>query len=142
LTIDPTKLPGIVLDDESLERHGTWQQSSSVGGFVGAGYWHDAHEGTKTARFTTRLKAAGVYEVRMSYTPNANRATNAAVTVHHAEGDTTIKVNQRLTPPISKAFVSLGKFRFEKDREAAISITNSGADGHVIVDAVQFLLAP
>jgi hypothetical protein len=137
--VDPTKLPGIVLDDESLERTGDWLPSSSVGGFVGGGYWHDAHDGHKTARFATKLKEAGLYEVRFAYTPNPNRATNATVIVHHAAGDTTVKVNQRLVPPINQTFLSLGRFRFEAGREAAVSITNSGADGHVIIDAIQLL---
>jgi hypothetical protein len=139
LAVDPTKLPGIVLDDESLERTGDWLPSSSVGGFVGDGYWHDGHDGHKTARFATKLKEAGFYEVRFAYTPNPNRATNATVIVHHAAGDTTVKVNQRLVPPINQTFLSLGRFRFEAGREAAVSITNSGADGHVIIDAIQLL---
>jgi hypothetical protein len=138
-SIDPAKLPGIVLDDESLVRRGDWQASTSVGGFVGTAYWHDGHEGEKSARFATRLKKTGTYEVRLAYTPNPNRATNVAVTVHHAAGDTTVKVNQRLPPPIDKTFVSLGRFRFDGERDAAVSITNAGADGHVIVDAVQLV---
>lgn len=139
LPIDPAKLPGTVLDDESLVREGDWSLSTSVGGYVGVGYWHDGHEGKKTARFTTRLKASGTFEVRMSYSPNGNRATNVPVTVHHAAGETKVKVNQRQTPPIDKTFVSLGRFQFKSEQDAMVSVSNEGADGHVIVDAVQFL---
>jgi|GEM_PF-5136324 len=36
-------------------------------------------------------------------------------------------------------FVSLGTYRFRADRAARIVVSNSDSDGHVIVDAVQFL---
>lgn len=138
-SFDPKKLPGIVLDDESLERTGEWQQSSSVGGFVGSGYWHDGHEGKKVARFTTVLNAAAEYEVRLAYTPNPNRATKVPITIRHADGETTVTVNQQKMPAIDKAFTSLGKFRFAAGQAAMVTISNSGADGYVVVDAVQFL---
>lgn len=138
-TIHPAQLPGIVLDDESLVKNGEWLPSTSVSPFVGQSYWHDGHEGKKTARFATKLKAAGLYEVRFSYTANSNRATNVAVTVSHAAGESTVKVNEQLIPPIDRIFVSLGRFRFDSGREAAVSITNSGADGYVVVDAIQFV---
>lgn len=139
MPLDPKKLPGIVLDDESLERTGEWQPSSSVGGFVGTGYWHDGNEGRKVARFTTTLKTAGNYEVRIAYTPNQNRATNVSVTILHAGGETTVTVNQQKAPAIDKIFAPLGKFRFEAGQPAAITISNSGADGFVVVDAVQLV---
>jgi hypothetical protein len=137
--IDPASLEGIVLDDAALERQGNWLPSTSVGGFVGTCYWHDANEGEKSARFHTPIKTAGVYDVRLAYTPNSNRATNVAVTIQHAAGEAQVTVNQKRVPPIDKAFVSLGKFRFTPDREAAILINNAGANGHVIVDAVQLV---
>lgn len=138
-SLDPKQLPGIVLDDESLERSGDWLPSSSVGGFVGACYWHDGNTGEKSARFVTRLKMSGEYEVRLSYTPNPNRATNVKVSIRHADGESPVIVNQRLVPPIDKAFVTLGKFHLVAEKEVVITISNAGADGHVIVDAVQLL---
>jgi hypothetical protein len=140
-SVDPKKLPGIVLDDESMERTGNWLPSSSMSGFVGQYYWHDGNEANKQARFATKLKSAGIYEVRLAYTPHSNRATNVPVTIRHASGDAVVKVNQRLVPAIDKTFVSLGKFRFEAEAEAVISISNAGVDGYVVVDAVQFLPA-
>ncbi len=139
--LDPAKLAGIVLDDAALEKTGEWLPGSSIGGFVGIAYWHDNNEGKgqKSARFSTKLKSAGRYEVRLAYTPNPNRATNVPVTIHHADGETKVQVNQRSGPPLDNAFISLGVFNFDGNKEAAIVIANANTDGHVIVDAVQLL---
>ena len=50
----------------------------------------------------------------------------------------TVTVDQRKSPPGGGPFLSLGKYRFEA--EAVVVISNTGTNGHVIVDAVQFLL--
>jgi hypothetical protein len=115
--------------------------SSALGPFVGTGYRHDGGEkrGEQSARYTPDLPAAGKYEVRMSYAPNANRATNVPVAIVHAEGKTNMKVNQRKAPPIQGAFVSLGTFQFAKGTAGYVEITNKDVDGHVIIDAVQWL---
>jgi hypothetical protein len=141
VSLDPARLSGIILDDEALERFGEWSASRSVGGFVGRTYWHDdnAAQGTKSARFTATVKESGTYEVRFAYTAHANRASNVPVTIQHATGEARVLVNQRAAPPVEKAFVSLGTYRFEAGKRYFISVSNSGADGFVVVDAVQLL---
>ena len=139
--IDPAKLPGVVVDDEAAVRTGFGDQSTSVGPFVGTGYRHDGatNPGSQTATFTPDLPAAGEYEVRLAYTANPNRATNVPVTVAHAEGTKVLTVDQKKIPPIDKAFVSLGFFRFDKGKGGSVEIGTAKADGHVIIDAVQWL---
>jgi hypothetical protein len=139
--LDPAKLSGLVIDDADARLTGEWTTSSSLGGFVGVQYLHDNNEGkgSKSARFAAKIKDAGKYEVRLAYTPNPNRATDVPVTVLHAEGADTIKINQRETPKIDKAFVSLGVFRFEAGKEAVVTVSNEGTTGYVIADAVQLL---
>jgi hypothetical protein len=61
------------------------------------------------------------------------------VTIVHAGGTTTVKVNQRTAPPVSEAFVSVGTFTFEKGTAGRVTVTNEGVDGYVVIDAVQFL---
>ena len=85
------------------------------------------------------LPAAGKYEVRVSYPPNENRATNAGVRIVHADGTATATVNQRKKPTLDGAFVSLGTFRFEAGKKGSVTISNKDADGYVIVDAVQWV---
>jgi hypothetical protein len=142
-SIDPRKLPGVVVDDSEAERQGFDHVSSAASPYVGDGYRHDGNQdrGRQWARYTPDLPRAGRYEVRLSYSPNPNRATNVPVTVVHADGQTTVTVNQRQAPPLDGAWVSLGTFRFEKGRAGYVEIGNRDADGYVISDAVQWLPA-
>ena len=138
--IDRTKLAGVVVDDAQATLTGEWKPSTSVQPFIDAGYIHDDNtaKGQRQVRFATKLPKAGEYEVRISYSTGGSRATNVPVEIHFAGGMKTVKVDQRKSPPGGAPFLSLGKFRFEA--EAVVVISNKDTDGHVIVDAVQFLL--
>jgi hypothetical protein len=77
--------------------------------------------------------------VRIAYTPHANRATNAPVTVHHGGGVTAKRINQRRKPSHDGATESIGVFEFENT--ATVEISNADTVGYVIIDAVQFIPA-
>lgn len=139
--LDPKKLGGVVVDDEQAERAGFETTSTANPPFVGAGYRHDgnANRGKQTAKFTPDLPAAGRYEVRVYYPPNANRATNVGVSIVHADGTANATINQRKKP--DSGFASLGTFRFEVGKKGSVTISNTDADGYVVIDAVQWLPA-
>ncbi len=75
----------------------------------------------------------------VAYTPHGNRATNVPVTVKFSGGTKTVVVNQRKQPPVRNLLLSLGTFEFTAGREGFVEISNTGTDGHVIVDAVQWV---
>jgi hypothetical protein len=131
----------VVVDDSAAERVGEWQQSQHHKPYIGDGYLHDlnAGKGSKTITFHPELTAPGQYEVRLAYTANENRATNVPVTILHAEGEATVQINQRQTPPIHGHFVKLGQFHFEQGNQGYVLVSTTNTDGHVVVDAVQFL---
>jgi hypothetical protein len=139
-----SKLPGIVADDEDAQLTGLWISSTFAGGGVEGASRHDANtdKGRKSARYTLQVPAAGTYEVRLSYAPASNRATNVPITIEHADGTAQATVNQRLAPRFDKFFVSLGTFRFTPEKPAIIVVSNEGTDGYVVVDAVQLLPSP
>ncbi len=134
-------LPGRVVDDKEAQVIGQWKASQSVKPYIGEGYLHDDHEGlgNKSLTFQPKLLPPGKYEVRFAYTPGSNRATNASIRISSADGDKTVTVNERLAPLLDGHFVSLGAFRHEPNGQFFVIVTNEGADGHVIADAVQFL---
>ena len=134
-------LPGRVIDDKEAQAIGQWKASQSVKPYIGDGYVHDDHEGlgNKSLTFQPKQLPPGKYEVRFAYTPGSNRATNASIRISSADGDKTVTVNERLAPPLDSHFVSLGTFRHEPNGQFFVIVTNEGADGHVIADAVQFL---
>ena len=108
---------------------------------VGNGYIHDGNQGkgSKTLTFPAENLPGGRYDVRVSYTTGGNRAPRVVVEILHAEGETTVHIDQRKTPPIEGRFVSVGEFRFEANGQGFVMISNAESEGYVIADAVQFL---
>ena len=135
------ELPGIVLDNEAAEFTGSWVSSSIQPPFVEATYQHDNNtdRGRKTAVFTPKIPAAGEYEVRLLYTCHENRASKAYVTIHCADGEKTITVNQRQPVLVDRVPRALGVFRFEARTKGRVVVSNKDADGYVVVDGVQFV---
>jgi hypothetical protein len=140
--IPKAKLQGIVVDDSEAKLAGFEARGASASPFVGEGYAHDgnADKGKQKAVFSAKLPKSGTYEVRFAYTSLGNRATNVPVTVKFSGGEKKIIVNEREKAPIDGFLISLGKFKFIADEAAVVEVTNEGTDGHVIIDAVQWLM--
>jgi hypothetical protein len=138
------ELGGIVVDDEQADRHGFEAAGHTAPPYVNEGYRHDGNEakGQQTARFTPDLPKAGTYQVSIGYSALNNRATNVPVTIHSADGDRKVIVNERKKGKIKDLLEPLGVFRFEAGKTGWVEISNAGTDGHVIIDAVQWLEAP
>ena len=135
---DPKELPGITVDDADAKLTGTWTESGASPAYLGVGYRHDAkgEHGAVSATFATPLPKAGKYEVFLAVVPNANRATNAKVTVRHAAGSTEATVNLSKGP--AGNLVSLGTYEFAAEQPASVTIGNAGANGFVVIDAVNW----
>jgi cytochrome c553 len=139
--LDPSQLAGIVLDDSAAKMVGAWKASTHVRNFIGQGYVTDDNQGKgeKTLSFSPTLPDTGRYEVRLAYAHSPNRAKNVRVTILHADGEDSVFIDQTEVPPLDGHFVSLGKFRFEKDGAGYVLISNEGTTGYVAVDALQLL---
>jgi len=139
---NPEKLKGIVVDEMDAKLIGTWQYSTHTPPYVGLGYLHDQKKGKgkKAVIYTPQLPEAGRYEVRLAHCYNIRRSTNTPVTIHHADGEKTIRINQQKIPEHKKLFHTLGVFQFKAGKSGWVKISNEGTDGkYVIADAVQFL---
>lgn len=143
IVADPASLPGIVVDETAATLVGEWQYSTHTPPYVGLGYLHDmkAGKGSKSVTFTPTLPRAGWYEVRLAHCFNVRRSTKTPVTIHHADGELTVRINQQEEPVHGRLFRSLGTFRFEAGRAGWVRISNDGTepDKVAIADAVQFL---
>lgn len=140
---EPAVLPGIVVDETQAELVGDWQYSTHTPPYVGLGYLHDmkSGKGGKSVTFTPQIPEAGLYEVRLAHCYNVRRSIRTPVTVHHADGETTLRINQQEEPAHGRLFRSLGVFRFAAGRSGWVRVGNEGTepDKVVIADAVQFL---
>jgi hypothetical protein len=134
----PENFAGIVVDDPQASFTEGWTASQSIGPYLGLGYHHDGNtaKGRRAARFAVNVPEAGRYTVAVSYTTHPNRAAHVPVTIEHAEGETTARVNQQQKPKGAETFVSIGTYRFDRGK-TTITISNEGTSGYVAVDAVQ-----
>lgn len=134
-------VPGFVIDDAKAKKVGEWKFSKLNNTFVGDGYVHDENtgKGEKTITFDPDVPMTGKYEVLLAYSPGTSRADNVPVTVFSAEGEKQLTIDMKKTPPIDGHFVSLGVFRFEKDGQSFVIVSNEGTKGHVTADAVTFV---
>jgi len=137
---DVTQLEGIVIDDVDAKLIGEWTMGTTVPGYVSDRYLHDGNkgQGEKSATFEPPRLTPGQYRVRMSYTAAANRASNAKVVVFSANGEHSHRIDQQAAPE-DGIWITLGTYRFEQDGQAFVIVSNSDADGHVVIDAIQFL---
>ena len=145
IVADHRNIPGIVVDETAATLVGQWQYSTHTPPYVGLGYLHDQNsgKGEKSVTFTPDLPRAGRYEVRLAHCYNIRRATNAPVTIHHADGETKLRINQQGEPPHGRLFRTLGTFRFAAGTNGWVRLSNEGTAGkYVIADAVQFLAVP
>jgi Protein of unknown function (DUF1553)/Protein of unknown function (DUF1549)/Planctomycete cytochrome C len=136
-------LPGIVVDDTQARKVGVWKESRVVPTFIGAGYIHDdsSGKGEKTLTFQPDFPEAGKFEVWLAYTSASNRSTAVPVTILSADGEKTVVVDMRAAPPLDGRFAPLGQYRFEKNGQGYVMVSNEGTTGCVAVDAVVFISA-
>lgn len=133
----------ILCDDEEARHVGNWIPGSLAGvPVIGHGYVHDgaAGDGQASLHFSRGLGAAR-YEIHLLYPPHPNRATNVAVTVI-APGvpERTLQVNQRVADALGG--VSLGTVTLADPSGIEVRVSNRGADGFVVADAVAFVPVP
>lgn len=83
------------------------------------------------------LPETGNYQVYGWWPAAPDFATNTAVTIRHAHGESRLRLNQRAK---GGQWSKLGTYRFSKGSGGTIQIDNQGADGLVVADAFRFEL--
>lgn len=137
----PGQLPGIVLDEHRATFEGHWAHSNTVWPFLGTGYRHDGNDGkgTKAARFLLVVPEDGYYELRLGYSPHANRASRVPVEVLTDGFKRQVKVNQRKKPQHYDVFEPLLRLQLKKGQRVAVVVRTEGTDGYVVVDGLQLV---
>ncbi len=125
----------IIVDDVDAQFVGNWGSSSYIPGFYGNVYrYHYPDSGYGYAAWTFDLPLSGSWEVFAIWTSYPNRATDAPYTINHADGSTTIRVNQELN---GGEWISLGVYNFNAG--TASVVLSDDANGVVIADAIKLV---
>ena len=91
--------------------------------------------GAETVTWDAELPdGPGVYDVSVWYLAAAVLASDAPFTVNHADGSTTVVVNQQIN---GSQWVSLGSFNFDGGVSEGVTVSDN-ASGWVVADAVKF----
>lgn len=133
--INPASLAGVVVDNQKAKLSGKWTSGTSLE-HIGNDYVYARGAGNK-ARFEFSVPKDGLYEVRFATAPHENRASNTALVVQSADGETRVAVDQKKPATVEKRWVSLGKHRFAAARPGAVEVDAEAANGFVHLDAVQ-----
>ncbi len=141
VSIDPKMLPGIVLDDSKAELKGTWSQSTNFKPYIGEGYkaTDQTGDGNAIAIFQFQAPTAGKYDVRMAYSPHETRAKKVTMMIQSGEKKTVLTIDQTVALPQGEAFRSIGSVELSMKEKTTVTVSNAGAAGFVILDAIQFL---
>ena len=144
----PAPLPapaeaGQILDDTDAEFVGPWRFSRHLHPHHGKGYHHDnrGRDGECLAHFRLQVPETGRYELRLAYTPGPTRASNVRILIETGGRKARLAFDQTQPPPVGSPFRRLAELSLQADQPVTITLSNQGADGHVIVDGLQLIKA-
>jgi endoglucanase len=108
--------------------------------FYGDNYQHDGGTGTKSAKFTPNIQVAGNYDVFVRWTTGPNRGSSVPVTVVHGGGTTSAGPldMQTVQSNAVNGWNPIGTYLFNAGTGGSVTLSNTGANGHVMADAVWF----
>lgn len=130
-------------DNEHITKTGNWKREP-IGGY-GPSYLVDTSKAVAGAeiKFIPEVKTAGQYHVYL-YCPKVGKATtNTQVAIFDGQKSTPRTINKseiQVVGQTSGEWVSLGINQFSAGKNGYVLVTNKGADGSVVADAV--LLVP
>lgn len=129
----------IIVDNANCTKVGTWPYSSAYPGYQGVNYFHDDNtgKGSKTATFTPNLPVAGNYAVYARWVAGSGRSNNVPFHITYNAGTVPVYKNQQIN---GESWQLLGTYPFNAGTGGKVVISNAGTTGHVIADAVRFVL--
>ncbi len=127
-------------DNTYVQYSGNWEKTTITGtwGLFEYNYMHAAPENSANCTFQLPVTESGLYKITLMYFPRNTNASNAKITLTHANGEETIEWNFRKGDGLGFA-VEVGEYPLNKDNPATLTISNSGADGFIVADGVGFI---
>ncbi|WP_196158955.1 Ig-like domain-containing protein [Reinekea sp. G2M2-21] len=130
---EPIQLSGeYVVESAEATLTGSWIESTTIPGYVGANYLYSAANPSPLANQITWpiSNITGIKSLSVNFTSDASRTQNAVYRVQHVAGTTEVVVNQKMG---GGEWYRLGEF--ELDENSSVTLLGS-ADGYTIADAI------
>ncbi len=135
----------IIVDNEDAEDfalNGKWALEKRGG--YGPTFFVDTpdSETPKSARFTPEIIEAGNYAIYTYYPKLQNGANLTPITIFDGKLQTEKIIDKSKVEVIGQTsgeWVSLGKYKLSKGKNAYVEISNKNADGAIVADAVLFV---
>jgi hypothetical protein len=119
---------------------GSWAVGSNAGGWPlpNGTYWQDGDTGGgKYVRFNPTITTNGYYDVYIWWVYANNRASNVPVIIKSAGATNTVVINQQINCTNWVKIASSNYFNI--GTSGSVTITNGGANGYVVANAVRFM---
>ena len=127
-----------IIDNDSADftTNGSWYSSTLVAGYYGNNYlWAYGGSGEASAEWAFQLPSDGNYRVLAWWSaPYSTRSSDAPYTIYHANGNTTVDVDQGVD---GSQWNDLGTYYFLSG-EARVVLTND-TSGVPVADAVRII---
>jgi len=120
---------------------GDWKKIKS-GGFGPSFYMTAPSDTEKTIKFILTIKVSGVYSAYVYVPKMADGATKTQYIVFNGKNSAGLSINKsdiQVEGQTSGEWISIGKYSFQKGSKAFVLISNKGADGTVVADALLFV---
>jgi hypothetical protein len=145
-TVLVTNVPNDVLvidnSDPRFSTVGSWSIGSAQLNRYATNYAYATAElpGTKVATWLLTIPAPGPYNLYIWYPEASNRATNSPFSIHAADGEHVVAVNQQVN---GGKWLALGTYMFSGDGTDKVTLSNNivppgpAANTLVLADAVR-----
>lgn len=84
------------------------------------------------------ISESGKYTICLMYFPDDQNASNAKITIQHAEGVEKVEWNFRKGDRLGFS-LRVGEYFFDKAKPASLTISNENSNGYIIADGVGFV---
>jgi len=126
-------------DNERVEISGEWERQTRGG--YGPSFLTDASMGKedKSVRFIPEIKTAGNYDVYVYFSRTADASPTTLLKLSDGQTEREILIKEddiRVEGQTSGEWVHLGQHQLEKGKNSYVEVTNKGASGRVVADAM------
>ena len=131
-------------DDSSVEIQGDWERVTRGG--YGPSFLQELSKGQQAAsvRFVPTIKDEGMYTILVYFSRTADATQQTQVLVSDGQTESTLTIKEsdiRVEGQTSGEWVSIGTYTLSPGTDSHVTVTNQGADGVVVADAVLWVPA-